>query len=153
MIFVLLLFIGVFLIFLEFYTPGGILAVAGGFFWIIAVIGYTSKADSAFDAVAFSFVAILLLIFVVWFALQRIKKSAKDNTFYLQQDQEGFQASEFNESLIGKMGQTVSDLGPSGFVVVEGKRYQAIARSGYIDKGNAITVIGGQGAHLLVKLV
>lgn len=51
------------------------------------------------------------------------------------------------------MGQTVSDLGPSGFVVVEGKRYQAIARSGYIDKGNAITVIGGQGAHLLVKLV
>lgn len=90
MIFVLLLFIGVFLIFLEFYTPGGILAVAGGFFWIIAVIGYTSKADSAFDAVAFSFVAILLLIFVVWFALQRIKNQLKTIPFIFNRIRRAF---------------------------------------------------------------
>lgn len=84
---------------------------------------------------------------------RELKKSAKDNTFYLQQDQEGFQASTFNDSLIGKTGQSVSDLGPSGFVVVGGNRYQATARSGYIDKGREITVIGGEGAHLIVKLV
>lgn len=145
------LLIGLLLLFLEFYTPGGVLAISGIICMLFSVGFYISTSTSFLDSIFFVLIALVLTGVVVWLALYRIKKSASKNTFYLGKDQEGYQAASFDEALIGKRGTAQSDLGPSGFVVIEGVRYPARSRGGYIDKGRSIVVIGGEGAHIIVK--
>ena len=52
---------------------------------------------------------------------------------------------------MGKEGTVAANLKPAGHVSIEGKRYQAVSRMGYLDLGTKITVIGGEGGHLIVK--
>lgn len=147
----IMLFVGLLLIFLEFYTPGGILAVIGAIFLIASVLLFLHTTTSLMAGGAFIVGAALLLAFVIWFALYRIRKSSKENTFYLSDDQEGYQSSHFDSSLIGKQGKTLTDLGPSGFILIDGRRLQAVCRGPYLDRGSDVIVIGGEGAHLIVK--
>lgn len=149
----ILLFIGLLLIFLEFYTPGGILAVAGTIVILFAVTSFLVESSAGFASLFFILFTIAATAFVIWFALNRIKKTSAKNTFYLSDDQEGYQGAHFDTSLIGKQGLTLTDLGPSGFVLIEGKRHQAGSRGPYVDKGTDVLVIGGEGSYLIVKPV
>jgi membrane-bound ClpP family serine protease len=145
------LFLGLLLVFLEFYTPSGVLATGGAIFLIAAISTFIASSNSVPAAIAFVIFTFLAIFLVCRFAINRIKSSGKKNTFYLSQDQEGFQGAHFDASLIGKKGVTLTDLGPSGFILVDGKRVQATARSGYIDRGRDVEIIGGEGAHLIIK--
>jgi len=147
----LFLFLGLLLVFLEFYTPSGILATGGAIFLVAAIATFIMSSSSVLASVIFVLITLILIYLVCYFALNRIKKSADKNTFYLSKDQEGYLSSHFDSSLIGKRGVTLSDLGPSGHILVEGKRVQAISRSGYIDRGKDVEIIGGEGARLIVK--
>ena len=147
----ILLLIGLVLLFLEFYTPGGILAVAGIIFLLAAITTYLLASSSALGSVAFLVLTIVALSFVIWFALRRIKKSGPENTFYLSKDQEGYVSTRFDTTAIGKTGTALTDFGPSGFVLIDGKRHSAVCRGPYLDKGQRVTVIGGEGADLIVK--
>ncbi len=53
-------------------------------------------------------------------------------------------------SLIGKMGEAVTDLRPAGKVLVDGRRVEAKAERGYIDKGATVEVIKRDGFSLVV---
>ena len=79
-------------------------------------------------------------------------KKGKFKGIFLNTAQNGYVASEFAKELIGKKGEAISDLKPAGHILVEGKRYQAVAKIGYIEMGSSIEVIGGEGAHLIVKV-
>ena len=147
----ILLFVGLLLLFLEFYTPGGILAVAGAIAILLACISFLAASTSSLQSLAFILLTIGGIIFVIWFALRRIKKSGPKNTFFLSKDQEGYQSSQFDASLIGKKGTALTDLGPSGFIVIDQVRYQVTCRGPYLNKGEQVEVIGGEGAHLIVK--
>ena len=84
-------------------------------------------------------------------ALYRIKKNRHKNTIYANQDQEGFIASSYNKTLIGKIGTAESDLKPSGHVLIQGKREQAVSQGTYIKKGEKVIVVTGEGARLIVR--
>ena len=58
-----------------------------------------------------------------------------------------------DKDLVGKEGVVSSDLKPSGHILVEDNYYQAVSKTGYIEKGRNIKVIGGQGARLICKEV
>jgi membrane-bound serine protease (ClpP class) len=88
---------------------------------------------------------------VVKFALWRVKATGKKGTIYLDSDQEGFQASLYPKELIGKIGHAATDLKPSGHIWVEDRTFQALSKTGYIDKGTPIEILGGHGSHLIVK--
>jgi membrane-bound serine protease (ClpP class) len=146
----ILLFLGLLLVFLEFYTPGGILAMAGAIFLIAALLTFFMSA-ALLASIGFALLVICGVAGTVWLALWRIRKSSKENTFFLSQDQEGFQSTSFESGLVGKEGVALTDLRPSGFVLIEGKRFAATCRGAYIEKGSALTVAGGEGSQLIVK--
>jgi membrane-bound ClpP family serine protease len=146
----LLLFIGLLLIFLEFYTPGGILAVAGSIFVLAALATFLMEATSPLTGLGFILLTIGGIAGTIWFALRRIRKS-KENTFYLSKDQEGYISSGFDATLIGKSAQTLTDFGPSGYILVEGKKFAATCRDTYLEKGQQVIIIGGEGSQLIVK--
>jgi membrane-bound serine protease (ClpP class) len=147
----ILLIVGLVLIFLEFYTPGGVLAVSGGAALLFAVAWFFYVSPSQVLSLLFVIVTIVLVCLVIWLALKRIQQSSSKNTFYLGKDQEGYVGVHFDTSLIGKTGIAISDFGPSGYVLVDGMKYQATANGLYLDKGTDVEVIGGEGGHLIVK--
>lgn len=146
----ILLGIGLILIFLEFYLPGAILGTLGAIF-VIGSYVVMAKNGSLPEFLFFlggSFIAIYALI---RFALWRIPRASPGTSIYLKGDQEGYIASTFDQSAIGKTGVVLTDLKPGGYILVDGTQHQAQSVVGYITKGEKVKVIAGEGDSLLVQ--
>lgn len=53
--------------------------------------------------------------------------------------------------LIGRCARAIHPLNPSGQIEIQGRRFDAVSRSGYIDAGSAVRVVNGQGYQLVVE--
>lgn len=149
---IIILLIGLVVIYLEFFLPGGVLAVVGGLFVLAAITWYGMGDDvSGVALFLFTLAACVGVIMACYLAVWSLKRSGPKTGFYSTDDQSGYQSSEFDHTVIGKKAKAVSVLKPSGFILVDGKRYQALSQTGYVDEGTEVTVVGGQGAHLLVR--
>lgn len=149
----LLVALGLVLIFLEFCLPGIVLGLAGA---ALILMSFALLFKQASSAVLFfvQVIAILsLVVFVIMAALRVIRKTAKQGTLYLESDQQGYMASDFDETQVGKLGVAMTDLRPAGHVLIDGKLLQAVSDSSYIEQGNQIRVLRGQGAVLVVEEV
>lgn len=147
----ILLIIGLILIFLEFFLPGAIMGITGGVLVLLSMILYALQSDSALETSLFIIAAGIAVGLIIKYALWKIPRS-KSN-FYSDKDQEGFQASKYDTSVIGRKGIVLSDLKPGGYITIEGKQHQAISQEGYIVKGAEVIVVGGEEESLIVKHV
>lgn len=144
---IILWLVGLVLILLEFYLPGAVMGVAGTLF-LIASLFLFAMTYSAFLFVLFCIVMAASLAGVIKYALWAIPKST---SFYSRDDQTGYQASSYDEALIGKTGTVLSDLKPGGYIIVEGKQHQALSESGYLVKGTPVQILRGEGESLIVR--
>lgn len=142
--------IGLILIYFEFFVPGGILAIIGGVFIILGLALFVWKQTHLFFVVIYIILLILALIFTIRYALWKLKQKP---ALFSSDDQEGYIASKFDDTLIGSQGQALTDLKPSGHIKIDGEQYQAVSESSYIKKGETIKVISGEGARLVVKKI
>ena len=138
--------VGLFLIYLEFFFPSGILGVCAAASLIASIVFFVFQGHAWGWIVVYSLALLVGVGFVCKLALSKVKKKVA-----LHQDQEGFVAVSYDERFIGKEGIVLSDLKPSGHVLIEGKRLSAFSESGYIPKDTEIVVTGGRGAMLIVK--
>lgn len=146
-----LLAAGLLMIFFEFFLPGGIIGAAGGVLVLLSIIFFAVQAETVIPIILFTGGALVLVGLLIAFAIWRIKRGKGDGIF-LNTEQSGYVASEYAKELIGEEGEALSDLKPSGHILVNKKRYQAVSKMGYVEKGSKIKVVGGEGAHLIVKL-
>lgn len=145
---IVLSLIGLVLIYLEFFLPGGIFTVGGILLLVSSIVMlFLEKIPIAY---LLTYVAILVcLVFVVMkFALKKLKSS---KNIFLNSDQEGYKACAFEKELIGKIGIAHTDLRPSGKIFINDVFYSATSKENYIEKGSKIQVIAGEGANLIVK--
>ena len=63
---------------------------------------------------------------------------------------EGYNASNITENLIGKKGKALTPLRPAGKVIIENKVFDAIAQTGWIEIAEEIIVIE-QAMRITVK--
>ena len=54
-------------------------------------------------------------------------------------------------SLIGRSGETESDLRPAGIAMVDDRRIDVVSDGGFIEKGEVITVIAVDGPRVVVE--
>lgn len=54
-------------------------------------------------------------------------------------------------AMVGKVGVTLTDLRPSGYIEVNGKQYDAEAREGFIPKGKEVVVDSVRSINLIVR--
>jgi membrane-bound ClpP family serine protease len=149
-IILLLAIAGILFIFLEFFLPGAVLAVIGTLILLVS-LGLVFAQHSSFWGIVYMLALILLVFGTCKLALWRIKRSPSKSHFYHGEDQEGFLASSFDSSLIGKEGTVSTELKPAGHILVEGKLYQAISETGFVSRGSAVKIVGGKGSHLIVR--
>ncbi len=152
MISFLLVILGLLLILVEFYLPGGVIGVLGGISILSAIILFASETSSIMALLLFIIGIAVAIGFMIRFAIWRIKHTKPQFSIYSNDDQEGYFASSFDKSAIGKIGVVSADLKPGGYIVVDGKQHPAISLGGYIARGEHILVVGGQEQSLMVKL-
>lgn len=123
------------------------MAIGGAALLIASVCFFYMENPNIFSLFAFMAFLGTATFVVVRVALWRIAKKG----IVSHDSQEGYQASLFDGEMVGKIGVAATDLKPSGFVTIDEESYEALSKSGYIDKGTSIRVMSGQGSHLFVK--
>lgn len=142
-----LLIVGLLLILLEFYLPGAVMGTAGGLLILASLFLAVIQFESSWSILLFFILTVFSVIAVVKYALWKIPRT---KNIYSSADQEGYQASSFDTTAIGKKGTVLSDLKPGGYILIDGKQEQAISESGYIPQGEEVIVLRGEGESLIV---
>jgi membrane-bound ClpP family serine protease len=55
------------------------------------------------------------------------------------------------DSVVGKQATADTTLAPSGYVLVEGRRYEAFCRSGHASRGDVLSVVGVDNFRVIVS--
>ena len=126
----ILLLCGLLLIFLEFYLPGAILGIIGGVLLFASIVLFALQSTSILSTLLFIFAVAVLVALLIRFAIWRIRSARPDYSIYSDASQEGYVAAHYDASLIGQTGVVVTDLKPGGHILIQGRRVQAISRSG-----------------------
>ncbi len=140
--------ISLLLIYLEFFLPGAILGILGGVGFCVSILLFVWESADLWPIVMFIVSIIILLVLTIKLALWKIKRKP---ALFAKEEQSGYMASHYDKELIGKDGEAATDLKPSGHILVEGERYQAVSGSRYIKKGESVIIIGGEGSRLIVR--
>lgn len=149
----LVLALGLLLIFIEFYLPGAVMGIAGGVLVATSIFMFATEVNAAWAVILYTVAVIVALAYLVKFALWKIRTTKPEYSIYSDDDQEGYVASHYDKSAIGKHAVVLSDLKPGGYILVDGVQQQALSEGGYITKGSLVEVIGGQEESLVVKLI
>ncbi len=147
---VLLLALGIVLVLLEVIVPGGVLGVLG----VLAMLGgcvlafFDLGAQGGWIATAAAVGALGLSLFIEFKLLPRTRWGRK---LFLERSIEGASQEKPAEvAIVGKTGEAVTMMAPTGYVTIEGRRYEAVSQSGLIAKGVAVRVVGVNNFHLIV---
>lgn len=149
---ILLLFlVGIVLLAGEIFTPGLILGVLGA----VAMIAGCGLAFSQFGPVAgglAALAAVLLLgltlyLELVWLPKTHFGRKLVVHSTVSSTSQPMPAAA---VAVMGKTAEAVTTLAPSGYVNVDGRRYEAFCQSGHAAKGAVLRVIGLDNFRLIV---
>ena len=150
---ILLFSIGIFLFAAEVLVPGGILGIAGGVLLLAGCILSFVRfgSDGGLIAVVSS---ILFGAGVFFIEFKILPKTRIGKRFFLSREITGSSAALGDDArdLIGKAALSATVLSPSGYVTIDGKRYEAVSQSGHITPGTELKVVDANHFQLTVKI-
>lgn len=144
--------LGIFLFAAEVLVPGGILGIAGGVLLlagcILSFVRYGS--DGGLVAVIAS---ILVGAGVFFIEFKILPKTRIGKRFFLSREITATATALQNDArdLIGKAALSSTVLSPSGYVTIDGKRYEAVSQSGHIAPGSELEVVDANHFQLTVR--
>lgn len=148
---ILLFAIGILLIVAEVIVPGGILGTIGGLMMfggcVLAFMNYGNVGGFIAMLIALSLGS--LAIYLEFYYLPKTKLGKRA---FLKAEVDGVSAAFGKEALelVGKSAEAVTLLSPSGYILVDGHRYEAFCQSGQAPAGSPLEVIGADNFRLIV---
>lgn len=151
----LLLFIGILLISAEILVPGMILGISGAIFIIVSFV-MAFDQFGAYGASLYALGAGFLTLAVVIVEFKMLKKTKLGKKFFLRsvsggRDEEEASPDRLKEELVGKKGEALSTLAPTGLAAVEGKQYEAVSQDGMMQKGDDLMVVKQDKFRIFVR--
>lgn len=150
---VLLFFLlGIILLAGEVFTPGGVLGVLGGSSMAAGVVIAFMRLGPGGGGLA-CFVALLALGATLYAELVWLPKSRIGKKLIVQSASDGLTQPPLADAaaIVGKSAEALTVLAPSGYVSVEGKRYEAFCQQGHVAKGATLRVVGLDNFRLIVS--
>lgn len=143
--------IGLTLIALEIFVPGGILGVFGALALMVAgVMGFVAFGAQGGLLAAVCIVLFSALFLAVWIRIFPRTKMGKVLT--LKREGTDFKSTDPSPSpLLGKEGVALSNLQLSGIAQIEGKRTDVVGEANFIAAGTRVKVIKVEGARVVVR--
>ena len=148
---VILFLAGILLLALEVFVPGAVMGILGGILVIagIAVAFGVYGSTGGFIALAAGIGLLVVTLYLEFVVLPRSRLAKSlSMTATVAGTSQGPVAR--LEEVIDRTGETATPLAPSGYVQVDGRRYEAFSQSGYLAKGVAVRVTGLDNFRLLV---
>ena len=148
-------FLGIVLLAIEiFVIPGfgitgilGILGIVAGIFMSFGI----NNIERAVLVVFVSLIADIILIIIL--ARFILKSKGFKNIVALETDTAGYHSSVSYDNLLGCEGITDTFFRPSGNIIINDKKYDAITEGEFINKGAKIKVILVEGNKIVIKEV
>jgi membrane-bound serine protease (ClpP class) len=149
---VLIFVIGLILLILELFVPGGILGIIGGGLMIVSLLfAGESVTHMAYSIIIAMFIAVVGMVIIMKLFGKKLhvfnKLVLKDATT----TEEGYVSNENRIELVGKTGVTQTPMRPAGVIVVDNERIDAVSEGSFIDKGKEIVVIKVEGSRIVVR--
>ena len=149
---IILFIIGIVLIFAEFFLPGGIAGIIG----LALIIGSILLAGGNVVNMGISIfialiVAILGMVIIVKFFGKKINMFNKMILMDATDTEHGYVSNVNRVELLGKLGKSMTPLRPSGTIMLEGERIDAVTEGGYVDAGKIVKVIKVEGSRIVVR--
>lgn len=143
--------IGILLLAVEIVAPGGILGILGGLSLLagsgLAFLEFGPEGGLIATGVAAVLGAIVLYLQFVYMPKSKfIKALSMTGTVAGRSQPELADASK----IVGAEGTTLTMLSPSGYVSVDGTRFEAHSQRGQIDEGTKVRVVGVDTFRLIV---
>lgn len=149
---IILLIVGIILIILEFFIPGGIIGILG----VIAVVGSLIMAgyNPMHMALSIAIAMIVAIIaFVILFKRVGFNKGIFKNIILRDKldKEQGYNSYDEREELIGKTGIAITPLRPSGIGDFEGERIDIVTEGNFINSGEPIKIVDVEGVRVIVR--
>lgn len=143
--------IGVILLAAEIFLPGAVAGIIGGLSMaagcVISFVTFGPGGGAFATVVALALLGLTLYLELVW-----LPKTAFGKKLVVQAKVDAVSQPPLANpgEVVGKTAEAVTTLAPSGYVLVEGRRYEAFCRSGHAPKGAALRVIGIDNFRVIV---
>ena len=150
---IVLVFLGVLLIFIEiFIIPsfgpigvlGGLLVAAGA-----CVAGYREGFKAALTATGLGFGFALPACGLGFWLLPRTRIGGSLIHRASERSDEGFRAAAEPAELVGRRGEAVTPLRPSGIALIDGRRVDVVAEGEFIERGRRVEVVKVEGNRVV----
>lgn len=139
------------LITFEIIIPSGILGALA----IIAGLGAATYAyfEFGFGGMVITLIITLIVsILTIMIEYKLFAKTKLGGKLFLQEKVEAKSTqAESDNSIVGKTGETLTPLAPTGMIFIDGRRYEAFSQGGFLDKGQKVSVTGVDNFRLIVK--
>lgn len=155
MIAVLTLFaIGIVLMAVEILVPGGVLGVLAGVCLLAGVVTAFAQLGASGGAVATA-VALVITIGLLYFEFVVLPKTRLAKMFSMTETVAGRSQPEIADraAVIGHEVAAVTTLAPSGYVELDGRRYEAFCQSGHAPAGARLRVVDVDTFRLVVTQI
>lgn len=148
---VLLFLTGALLLAAEVMLPGAIAGIIGGAALLLGSILAYAEFGVTVGSVA-TFAALLLVAAMLYAELVWLPRTKVGRAMVVEATIDGqSQPPPATSEVIGQVATALTMLAPSGFVEVDGKRYEAFCRSGLVARGTQLTVVGVDNFRLIVS--
>lgn len=149
---ILLFGLGLVLIAVEVIVPGGILGAVGALMMLGGCV-MSFMNYGTLGGIAASATALVLAFLALYVEFRILPKTAVGKRAFLHKQVTGVSAAYGKEThtLVGKSAEALTMLSPSGYVRVDGKRYEAFCQSGQAPAGTPLEVIGADNFRLIVS--
>lgn len=146
----LLMLVGLILIFLEFIIlPGLITGIIGGFM-IIGSLVMTFILKGAFWGI-FNLLISLIFLILIFILIRKFK--LRDRLVLKVKhtnSSNGLLKDEAYDKLLNLTGITLTELKPSGYILVEEKKFEAISERAFIPRNQKVKVVSIESSQLKV---
>jgi len=149
---ILLLFLlGVLLLAGEVFVPGAVLGILGSLCMaggcVISFVQFGPGVGMLSTVIALGLLGLTLYVELVW-----LPKTRFGRTLIVQSAVDATSQPPLAEKqdVVGKMAEAITPLVPSGYVMLEGRRYEAYSQSGHAAKGAQLRVTGLDNFRLIV---
>lgn len=148
---ILLFVVGILLILAEVIVPGGILGTIGGLMMFAGcVLAFMDHGNTG--GIIAVLAALLLGGAALYLEFRYLPTTKLGKRAFLNAQIGSVSAAYGKEALdlVGKSAEAVTLLSPSGYVLVDGHRYEAFCQTGQAPAGSPLEVIGADNFRLIV---
>lgn len=148
---ILLFLVGVLLLAGEVFVPGAILGIIGAICMLVGCVlsfgQFGASGGILATGVAVVLLGLMLYIELIWLPKTRVGKKMIVQSTVSATSQPPL--AELN-AVVGKTAEALTPLVPSGYVLVDGRRYEGFSQSGHVAKGAMMRVTGLDNFRLIL---